>query len=181
MKRLLLILLVWSSLKASAQQQHLYDFKMKTIDGELFDFSKLKGKKVLIVNTASKCGNTPQYDVLERLFKKYGPEKFMIVGFPANDFMRQEPGTNEEIKAFCQKNYGVSFMMMEKISVKGDDMAPIYKWLTTKSLNGISDYSVGWNFSKFLVDENGVLVGHVAPSTAPDCEEIINFIEGKSK
>lgn len=159
-----------------AQQQNLHSFKVKDIDGKEFDFSTLKGKKVLIVNTASRCGNTPQYKALEELYKKYGSEKFVIVGFPANNFGRQEPGNSEEIKEFCTKNYGVTFPMMEKISVKGSDIAPIYKWLTSKELNGKDDYTVGWNFSKFLIDENGNVVGHVSPSTKPDCEEILNWL-----
>jgi len=141
-----------------AQIQNLYSFKVKDIDGKEFDFSTLKGKKVLIVNTASRCGNTPQYKALEELYKKFGSEKFVIVGFPANNFGRQEPGNSEEIKEFCTKNYGVTFPMMEKISVKGSDIAPIYKWLTSKELNGKDDYTVGWNFSKFLIDENGKLI-----------------------
>jgi glutathione peroxidase len=169
-------LLVIGSLSVSAQKQVLYDFKVNDIDGKAFDLSSLKGKKVLVVNTASKCGNTPQYEALEKLYKKYGPENFVIIGFPANDFMRQEPGTNAEIKEFCTKKYAVTFPMMEKISVKGDEMAGIYKWLTSKELNGFADYSVGWNFSKFLIDEKGNVVGHVAPSTQPDCEEILTWL-----
>ena len=130
----------------------------------------------MLVNTASKCGNTPQYSELEALYKKYGGEKFVIIGFPANNFGRQEPGSSSEIKEFCSKNYGVTFPMMEKISVKGDDMAPIYKWLTTKELNGKEDYVVGWNFSKFMIDEKGNVVGHVKPSDSPNSEEILNWL-----
>jgi glutathione peroxidase len=116
-------------------QQSFYDFKVKDIDGKDFDLASLKGKKVLIVNTASKCGNTPQYEQLQDLYEKYGEEKFTIIGFPANNFGQQEPGTNKEIEEYCTKNYGVTFQMMEKISVKGDDMHPLYQWLTQKSKN----------------------------------------------
>ncbi len=177
MKNILITLFFFTSISiVNAQTQKLYDFKVKDINGKDFDLSGLKGKKVLVVNTASKCGNTPQYAALEGLYKKFGPEKFVIIGFPANNFMRQEPGTNAEIKEFCTKNYGVSFPMMEKISVKGEDCAPLYKWLTSKELNGKEDYVVGWNFSKFLIDENGNVAGHVAPATKPDCDEIVSWL-----
>ena len=180
MKKTLLSFLTFIGIiAAQAQTQNLYNFKVKDIDGKEFDMASLKGKKVLIVNTASKCGNTPQYEALENLYKKYGGEKFVIIGFPANNYGRQEPGTGAEIKEFCTKNYGVSFPMMEKISVKGDDTAPIYKWLTSKSLNGKDDYTVGWNFSKFMIDESGNVVGHVSPSTKPDCDEILIWLSKK--
>ncbi len=156
-----------------------YDFKALTIDGKEFDFNTLKGKKVLIVNTASKCGNTPQYKDLEDLYKKYGGDKFVIIGFPANNFLWQEPGSNDTIKAFCTKNYGVTFQMMAKISVKGDSMHPLYKWLTSKKENGVMDAPVTWNFQKFMVDENGKLVGMVKPKENPKCDKIVNWIEGK--
>jgi glutathione peroxidase len=156
-----------------------YEFKATTIDGKEFDFSSLKGKKVLIVNTASKCGFTPQYKDLEDLYQKYGGDKFIIIGFPANNFLWQEPGTNDTIKAFCTRNYGVTFQMMSKISVKGDSMPPLYKWLTKKSENGVMDAPVTWNFQKFMIDENGKLVGMVPPKQKPNCDKIINWIEGK--
>ena len=158
-------------------QQSFYDFKVKDIDGKDFDLSSLKGKKVLVVNTASKCGLTPQYQQLESLFKTYGGEKFTIIGFPANNFMQQEPGTNKEIAEFCQKNYGVTFKMMSKISVKGDDMAPLYQWLTSKSRNGVIDSDVKWNFQKYLIDENGKLVDVVDPKVKPDDEKIVGWIK----
>lgn len=165
------------SIKVNAQDiRNFYDFKVKSIDGEVFDFAQLKGKKVMIVNTASKCGFTPQYAQLEEIYKKYGGDKFVIIGFPANNFLRQEPGTNSEIQDFCQRNYGVSFPMMEKISVKGNDIHTLYKWLTIKELNGVSDSSVKWNFQKYLIDENGKLVTFYSPSTTPDNEEIIKWI-----
>jgi len=156
----------------------LHDFKVVTLEGEEFDLAQLKGKKVLIVNTASKCGFTPQYEGLQNLYDKYGGEDFVILGFPANNFFRQEPGTNEEIREFCSRNYGVTFPMMEKISVKGKDMHPLYKWLTTKELNGLENSSVSWNFQKYLVDEEGKLVGSLPPKTKPFSEKIISWIEG---
>jgi glutathione peroxidase len=155
-----------------------YDFHAKTIDGKDFDFHSLKGKKVLVVNTASKCGFTPQYKQLEELYKTYGGDKFTIIGFPANNFMKQEPGENSEIKEFCTKNYGVTFQMMEKISVKGDSIHPLYKWLTDKSENGKIDAPVKWNFQKFMIDENGVLVDVASPKEEPNCDKIVNWIKG---
>ena len=166
-------------LGASAQSKTLYDFKATTLDGSPFDLSSLKGKKVLVVNTASKCGLTPQYETLQKLYDTYKDRNFVIIGFPANNFAQQEPGTNSEIKAFCTKNYGVTFPMMSKISVKGADIDPLYKWLTLKTLNGVVDAEVQWNFQKFMIDENGKLVGFVAPKDKPDSEKIINWIEGK--
>ncbi|HET6245038.1 MAG TPA: glutathione peroxidase [Bacteroidia bacterium] len=154
----------------------LHEYRATTIDGNEFNFSELKGKKVMIVNTASKCGLTPQYVQLEQLYKKYGAEKFVIIGFPANDFLGQEPASNEEIAAFCQKNYGVSFQMMEKISVKGKAIHPIYQWLTLKEQNGVQDASVTWNFQKFLIDENGNWVKSVSPKESPDSEEVLNWL-----
>ena len=158
-------------------QKSFYDYKVTDIDGNTFDLSQLKGKKVLVVNTASKCGNTPQYEQLQEIFEKFGNSNFTIVGFPANNFANQEPGTNEEIEEFCQKNYGVTFPMMSKISVKGDDMAPIYKWLTDKNLNGKMDSQVGWNFQKYLIDENGNLVNVIDPKTKPDDDKIVSWIQ----
>ena len=146
------------SLSFIESPQSFYDLKAKTIDGKDFSFSDLKGKKVLIVNTASKCGYTPQYEELEKLYQTYKDKNFIIIGFPANNFMKQEPGTNSEIQEFCKKNYGVSFMMMEKISVKGDDMHAVYKWLTEKALNGKMGSSVKWNFQKYMIDDKGNLV-----------------------
>ena len=151
-------ILFFVALNINAQTNSFYSLKAKTIDGKEFNFSDLKGKKVLVVNTASKCGYTPQYEDIEKLFKAYKDKNFVIIGFPANNFGKQEPGTNAEIKGFCTKNYGVSFQMMEKISVKGDDMDAVYKWLTQKALNGVMDSSVKWNFQKYMIDEKGNLV-----------------------
>ncbi len=156
-----------------------HDFTMTTLEGNEFDLSKLKGKKVLVVNTASKCGFTPQYAEMEELYKKYGGDKFVVIGFPANNFLKQEPGTDKEIAEFCSKNYGVTFPMFSKISVKGKDINPLYSWLTEKELNGVEDAEVKWNFQKFMIDENGKWVGVVGPRNSPLDEEIVNWIENK--
>ncbi|MDR1380742.1 MAG: glutathione peroxidase [Tannerella sp.] len=165
----------------SAQEKGFYDFTVKSITGQDFPLSSLKGKKVLVVNVASKCGLTPQYTQLQELYDKYGPDKFVIVGFPANNFGSQEPGTNEEIQEFCRANYGVTFPMMKKISVKGDDIHPLYKWLTQKSGNGKQDAEVTWNFQKFMIDENGNWAGFAVPKTLPTSEDVTGWIEGKTK
>lgn len=161
----------------TTEKKSIYDFNVETIDGLNLDLSSLKGKKVMIVNTASKCGLTPQYKELESLYQKYGGEKFVIIGFPANNFMGQEPGSNSEIKEFCTKNYGVSFPMMSKVSVKGDDIAPVYKWLTSKEENGVKDSEVQWNFQKYLIDEKGNLVDVIPPKESPMSEKITKWLE----
>lgn len=157
--------------------QSFYDFTVKDIDGNDFSFMQLKGKKVLVVNVASECGYTPQYEELQKLFEKYGDDDFIIIGFPANDFLNQEPGTDAEIKTFCTVNYGVSFPVMSKISVKGKEMHPVYQWLTQKELNGKADSSVKWNFQKYLIDENGNLTEVFAPKIAPMDEVILKYLE----
>jgi glutathione peroxidase len=149
----------------------IYDFSVESLDGKKINFADFKGKKILIVNTASKCGFTPQYEQLETLYKKY-KDRLVIVGFPANNFNGQEPGTNSDIKEFCKKNYGVSFPMAAKISVKGDDTAPIYKWLCNKSENGVLDAEIKWNFNKFLLDENGKIIVKFNSNTTPLSEEL---------
>jgi len=154
-----------------------HDFTVTTIDGSEFPLSQLKGKKVLVVNTASKCGYTPQYEDLEKLYQTYGGDKFTVIGFPANNFMKQEPGTNEEIKQFCTVNYGVTFPMMAKISVKGDDIAPLYSWLTKKEENGVMDAPVKWNFQKFMIDENGNLAGMATSGDNPMSDKIVNWVK----
>ncbi|MEO8416541.1 MAG: glutathione peroxidase [Ginsengibacter sp.] len=154
----------------------IYEFKVDGLSGGTIDFSAFKGKKILIVNTASKCGFTPQYEYLEKLYEQY-KDKLVIVGFPANNFGSQEPGTNDEIKAFCTKNYGVTFPMAAKVSVKGDDIAPIYKWLTEKSENGVMDADIKWNFTKFLLDENGNLVAKFDSKVAPLSEDIVKYLK----
>lgn len=156
---------------------HLYDFKVDAVDGGKIDFSKYKGKKVLIVNTASLCGNTPQYEGLEKLYKKY-QDKLVIVGFPANNFGSQEPGSNKEIQEFCTKKYAVTFPMAAKISVKGTDIHPLYKWLLEESkAKHFEPAEVTWNFQKYLLDEKGNLVAVFSPKTQPESAEVIAAIE----
>lgn len=156
-----------------------YDYEVRAIDGSDYDLAQLEGKRVLIVNTASECGYTPQYAQLQELYEKYQDSDFVILGFPANNFGGQEPGSNTEIQAFCQKNYGVSFPMMEKVSVKGDDAHPLFLWLTQKDRNGVSDAEISWNFNKFLIDENGKWVAHFPSKVEPLDERITDFASGK--
>lgn len=179
--RLLIILfsLIFISQNIIAQDhKSFHDFKVKDIYGDELDLSHFKGKKVLVVNTASKCGLTPQFESLEKLYRTYSSENFVIIGFPANNFMNQEPGSNEEIITFCEENYGVTFPMMSKISVKGDDIHPLYQWLTQKDMNGVTDSEVAWNFQKYLIDEEGNLVKYFSPRQDPLSEEITSWIEG---
>jgi len=171
---ILISILIMSTVAFS--QNSIHSFIVKDIDGNDFDFKSLKGKKVLIVNVASKCGLTPQYEQLQELYSTYKDKNFMIIGFPANNFLGQEPGTNSEIKTFCTLNYHVTFSMMSKISVKGKDMHPVYKWLTSKDENGVMDSEVKWNFQKYLIDENGHLVDVVYPKESPMSEKILNWI-----
>lgn len=159
------------------QLTSFYDFTVRDIDGNDFSFEQLRGKKVMVVNVASKCGYTPQYEQLQEVYEKYGGDQFTIIAFPANNFMGQEPGTDQEIKTFCTVNYGVSFPVMSKISVKGNDMNEVYQWLTSKDLNGVQDSSVKWNFQKYLISDEGILVKVVKPKTKPDDPEIIEWIE----
>lgn len=155
--------------------QSIYDFKVKSLEGGTINFAKFKGKKILIVNTASKCGNTPQYADLQKLYDQY-KSKLVIVGFPANNFGGQEPGTKTEIQDFCKKNYGVTFPMADKISVKGDDTAPIYKYLKEEATKkGMTD-PVTWNFGKFLLNEKGELIATFTPRTQPMSEEIVKYL-----
>ena len=165
--------------KTTMQKQNIYQFKVTDLYGNPFDFSTLKGKKIMIVNTASECGLTPQYRDLEAIYEKYKDQNFVIVGFPANNFGAQEPGSDSEIATFCKKNYGVTFPMMSKISVKGNDMHDVYQFLTKKSRNGLQDSEVSWNFQKYLIDENGELVKVIPPQTLPTDREIILWIENK--
>jgi len=174
----LFLLLSAFSLTGFTQTSGFYDFKVKTLEGQEFDFASLKGKKVMIVNTASKCGFTPQYKELEEVSEKY-QGNLVIIGFPANNFAKQEPGSATDIRKFCTENYGVKFPIMEKISVKGDDMHPLYKWLTSKSKNGVMDSEVKWNFQKYLIDENGKLVDVIYSKEKPDSEKVIAWITSK--
>jgi glutathione peroxidase len=157
----------------------IHSFVVKNLQGNDFDFSTLKGKKVMVVNTASKCGLTPQYEKLQQLYEKYKSDSFEIIGFPANNFLWQEPWSSNEIQEFCSVNYGVTFPMMEKISVKGRNMHPVYEFLTMKSKNGVQDSKVKWNFQKYLLNEKGELEKVIAPKTQPDDESIISWIEGE--
>lgn len=152
---------------------NIFQFNVAALDGSTINFSKFKGKKILIVNTASKCGYTPQYEGLEELYKTHS-DQLVIVGFPANNFGGQEPGTNGEIKEFCTKNYGVTFPMAAKVSVKGEDIAPIFQWLTHKSENGVMDATIKWNFTKFLLNENGELVEVFDSKVTPMSQEILS-------
>lgn len=158
------------------EKENIYQFKVKDLSGKEFDFATLKGKKILIVNTASKCGLTPQYKDLEAIYEKYKSNDFVIIGFPANNFGKQEPGTDKEIEGFCQMNYGVTFPMMSKISVKGADMNEVYKFLTQKSKNGLQDSEVEWNFQKYLIGKNGELEKVISPRVLPTDASIVDWI-----
>lgn len=149
----------------------IYDFKIPALDGKVIDFSKYKGKKLLIVNTASKCGYTYQYEDLEKLHEQYG-SKVEVLGFPSNDFGGQEPGSHQEIQTFCQKNYGVTFQLFEKVKVKGPDKHPLYQWLSSKTKNGWNDQEPTWNFCKYLINEKGELVKFYASGVKPLSDEI---------
>lgn len=157
-------------------KQDFYSLSFKTIDGAEYSFDHLKGKMVLIVNTASKCGYTPQFKELEQLNQKYG-DKLVILGFPSNDFAGQDPGTNEQIKEFCTINYGVTFTMMERSNVKGDGVNSVFKWLTKKDINGWNDSSPAWNFTKYLIDKKGSLIAVFPSKVKPLSEEIVSKIE----
>lgn len=158
--------------------QNIYQFKVKDIEGKEFDFATLKGKKIMVVNTASECGLTPQYEQLQHVYNEFKDKNFVIVGFPANNFGAQEPGNNKEIQTFCSRNYGVTFPMMEKISVKGGDMHPLYHFLTEKSKNGVEDNEVEWNFQKYLINEKGELENVISPRVLPTDKEITDWIKG---
>ena len=162
-----------------AQSQTIYQFKVTDLYGKEFDFSTLKGKKILVVNTASECGLTPQYKDLEAIYRKYKDKNFVIIGFPANNFGSQEPGSNEQIAKFCQMNYGVTFPMMSKISVKGKDIHEVYQFLTQKDKNGLQDSQVEWNFQKYLINEQGELIKVLSPRVLPTDAEIVGWINGK--
>jgi glutathione peroxidase len=156
--------------------KEFHDFKVNDIDGNQVDLSKYKGKKVLVVNVASKCGYTPQYAELQELHEKHG-DKIAVLGFPANNFGGQEPGTEEDIKAFCEENFGVTFPMFEKVSVKGVDKHPLYRWLSDKDMNGWNDQEPSWNFCKYLIDEEGKLVEFYSSKVSPMDKEITKHIE----
>ena len=161
----------------SMSKETIYQFKVTDLEGNQFDFSTLQGKKILVVNTASKCGLTPQYKELEAIYNQYKDKNFVIIGFPANNFASQEPGTDKEIGEFCTRNYGVTFPMMSKVSVKGNDMCDLYKFLTQKSKNGLQDSDVEWNFQKYLINEKGELEKVIAPSVVPTDASIVDWIK----
>jgi glutathione peroxidase len=163
----------------AVKAETIYQFKVKDLYGQEFDFASLKGKKILIVNTASECGLTPQYKDLEAIYKKYQDKNFVIVGFPANNFGAQEPGSNEQIAQFCEMNYGVTFPMMSKVSVKGADIDKVYQFLTQKSKNGLQDSEVEWNFQKYLINEQGELVKVLSPRVLPTDAAIVGWINEK--
>ena len=167
------------TMETNTSAETIYQFKVKDLYGKEFDFASLKGKKILVVNTASECGLTPQYKDLEAIYKKYRDNNFVIVGFPANNFGAQEPGSNDQIAQFCEMNYGVTFPMMGKVSVKGNDMDKVYQFLTQKSKNGLQDGEVEWNFQKYLINEQGQLVKVVAPRVLPTDEAIVGWINEK--
>ena len=179
LKRTLITLLSIMTLTLNSQtsvDNSIHQFKVADIYGNIFDFSQLKGKKVMIVNTASKCGLTYQYEALQKLYSQYKDLNFVIVGFPSNDFLWQEPGSNDEIIDFCEQNYGVTFPMMSKITVKGTKKHPIYQFLTQKSKNNYKDSRVTWNFQKYLVNKQGRVEKIISPRTRPDSEEIVSWI-----
>jgi len=164
------------SIQIMGQHKTLYDFTAKTIDGKDFDFSTLKGKKVLIVNTATECSLAPQFKKLQELYEEYGGDDFEIIGFPCNDFGKQEPGDNKEINTVCTNKYAVTFQMMEKIKIKSDDCHPIYKWLTSSNENGTLDAKVTWNYQKFLIDEKGEVVDSFSPISSPKSNRIMEWL-----
>jgi len=176
---LLMFLVAFFFTGIATAQKNFHDFTVQTITGEELSLSTFEGKKVLVVNVASECGLTPQYADLQKLYTLFGGDNFVIIGFPANNFLGQEPGTNEEIQQFCSSKYNVTFPMMAKVSVKGDDICELYKWLTTKEENGVLDADVSWNFQKFMIDENGNLVKFASPRTSPFADEITNWIQGE--
>ena len=178
-KRSLITLLSIMALTLNAQtttDNSIHQFKVADIYGNIFDFSELRGKKVMIVNTASKCGLTYQYEALQKLYSQYKDLNFVIIGFPSNDFLWQEPGSNDEIIDFCEQNYGVTFPMMSKITVKGTKKHPIYQFLTQKSKNNYRDSRVTWNFQKYLINKDGRIEKIISPRTRPDSEEIVSWI-----
>jgi glutathione peroxidase len=178
--RILLAALLLLSTTAFAASS-LYDFTMPALNGSPTPLAGFKGKVVLVVNVASQCGYTPQYEGLQALYVKYKDQGFVIVGFPANNFGGQEPGTNEEIGAFCKSKYGVTFPMFSKISVKGADKAPLYQYLTDKSANPKTGGEIEWNFTKFLVDRNGKVIQRFEPAVEPQSKELVSAVESTLK
>ncbi len=172
---LFLLMLAPFAMMSGGTEKSVHDFTIKTLDGKTIPLSQFKGKKILIVNTASECGYTPQYEGLEKLYKDH-KDKLVVIGFPSNEFGGQEPGSNAEIGAFCQKNYGVTFPMSEKVDVKGDDATPLYKFLADKKRNGATDEHPTWNFCKYLIDENGKVIHYFSMKVEPTNEQITKLI-----
>lgn len=165
-----------NNMETTTQPVSIYKFKVPSIDGGTIDFSTFSGKKILVVNTASQCGYTPQYEGLEKLYKQYG-DKLVVVGFPTNDFGQQDPGSNEEIHQFCKARFGVTFPLAAKVEVTGANIHPLFKWLTTKEENGVMDASIKWNFTKFLLDEKGNLIASFPSKVTPESEEILQYLK----
>ncbi len=175
----LLIVTLLISIHNFEQKKTLYDFTAKTIDGKEFGFSSLKGKKVLIVNIATECSLASQLKKLQELYEEYGGDDFEIIAFPCNDFGKQEPGDSEHILDVCTNKFGITFQIMEKIAIKGDDSHPIYKWLTSSEENGTLDAKVTWNYQKFLIDENGEVVDSFSPISSPKSNRMIEWLMEK--
>lgn len=174
-KFILLVALLGTTLMAA--EKTVYDFTLNSIDGQPTPLSSFKGKVVLLVNVASRCGFTPQYSALQAIYEKYKDQGFVIVGIPANNFGSQEPGTNQEIKTFCSAKYNVTFPMMAKVSVKGKDITPLYQFLTDKSSNPQTGGEIGWNFTKFLIGPDGQVVARFDSAVTPDSKEVTSAIE----
>lgn len=182
MKKVFYVIIVFifsiNMVQLNAQNKiSLYDFAVTDIDGNEYDMSMLEGKKVMIVNVASKCGLTPQYEELQELYETYKDMGFIVIAFPSNNFNNQEPGTNNEIKEFCEVNYKVTFPIMDKVEVIGENKVPIYKWLTEKKVNGKLEQEVTWNFQKYLIDRDGQLNTVIMPKETPKSKEIIDWIK----
>ncbi|WP_297090669.1 glutathione peroxidase [uncultured Draconibacterium sp.] len=175
MKTCIFLIFFFCITSVTAQNKTLHNFSALTLDGDTLHFSSFAGKKLLLVNTASECMFTPQYTKLQKLYEEYGRNNFEVIAFPCNDFGKQEPGNNQKIKEFCAQ-YNVSFTVMAKISIKGEAIHPVYRWLTLRTENGVLDAKVRWNFQKFLVDENGKLVNSFGPSVSPLNPKIIEWI-----
>ena len=178
MKQLFIALLALASvsMKNESLSTNLYDYSFTSIDGKIIKMSDFKGKKLMIVNTASECGYTPQYEQLEKVYKQY-KDQLVIIGFPTNDFGKQEPGSNTEIAKFCKSKYDVTFPMSEKITVKGDSTHPIYQWLTRRVLNGKVDSEIAWNFQKYIISESGQLIAVYPSKITPDDEKVLEVIK----
>jgi glutathione peroxidase len=175
------LMLCLGAISAMAVAKSVYDFTLKSIDGKPESLAEYHGKVLLLVNVASKCGYTPQYKALESLYEKYKGQGLVIVGIPANNFASQEPGTNAEIKSFCSRTYNVTFPMMAKVSVKGDDKTPLYQFLTDKAVNPQIGGEIQWNFTKFLFDRNGKPVARFEPAVTPDAPQVTSAIEAALK